>query len=104
MASYTPTSIDSLLVKREGVQGGRLCLRGTRITVQNVAIHHMMGATIDEMCADNPDLDPSLFYAAPAHYYANRAQLDADIELDEKESAELRAQYPHGVGPDTSRT
>jgi uncharacterized protein (DUF433 family) len=56
-------SLDSLLVSKPGYRQGRPCLRGTGITVHSVAVAHLMGLTAEEICNENPDLDPSLFFA-----------------------------------------
>ena len=101
--TQAPVSLESLLVSREGYRGGRPCLRGTGITVHQVAIAHQMGLTPKEICEQNPDLDPSLFFAALAYYFANRAQIDAEIEEDERYGAELAAQYPNGITRETFR-
>lgn len=89
----TPTSeIASLLVSRQGYRQGRPCLRGTGITVHQVAAAHTLGYTAEELCAQNSDLDPSLIYAALAHYFANRSQIEADLDRDREAGAALAAQ------------
>ena len=91
------TNLDSLLVCPEGYRQGWPCLRGTGITVHNVAAAHMQGATLQEICEDNPDLDPSLFYAAMAYYFANRERIEAELHEDAAEGARLAAMYPDGT-------
>ena len=100
MASKPITELSSLLVSREGYREGRPCLRGTGITVHNVAAAYMMGGTVAEMCESNPDLDPSLFHAALAYYFANKEQIEADLDQDEKEERELAARFPNGITPE----
>ena len=56
-----------------------------------------MGLTAEEICAQNSDLDPSLFYAALAYYLANRSQIEAELEQDRLEGELLAAQYPEGI-------
>ena len=73
------------------------------MTVHQVAAAHMMGYSAEEICAQNPDLDPSLFYAALAYYFANREQVEADIEADAREYDELAKRYPNGIGPNDPR-
>jgi hypothetical protein len=60
-----------------------------------------MGISAEEICRQNPDLDPSLFYAALAYYLANRVQIDADLEHDRIEGERLAAEYPNGITPAT---
>jgi uncharacterized protein (DUF433 family) len=95
------TNLDGFLVARSGYRQGRPCLRGTGITVHAVAAAHIMGLTAEQICAQNPDLDPSLFYAALAYYFANRHQIEADLDNDRREGAELAARYPDGITPAT---
>ena len=80
--SAKTVDISSLLEVEPGYRQGRPCLRGTGITVHNVAATYLAGHTVEEMAASNPDLDPGLFHAAVAYYYANREQIDAEIEAD----------------------
>lgn len=92
-------ALESLLVSKPGVKGGRLCLRGTGIPVHNVAGYYRMGHTAEEMAADHPELDPSLFHAAVAYYLANKAQIDAEIDAEIALEEELAAKFPNGIGP-----
>ncbi len=95
-------ALDSLLVSKPGVKGGRLCLRGTGIPVHNVAGYYRDGHTAEEMAANNPDLDPALFHAAVAYYLANRAQLDAEMDAEIELEKELAAKSPHRWKPSNS--
>lgn len=99
MAAPPTVKLGSLLVSRPGYRQGRPCLRETGITVHQVAAARMMGLSAEEICQQNPDLDPSLFHAALAYYYANRAQVEADLERDRIEGEELAVRYPDGITP-----
>ncbi|HTE84446.1 MAG TPA: DUF433 domain-containing protein [Dehalococcoidia bacterium] len=103
MTSKTPTKLKDLLVTRPGYRQGRPCLRGTGLTVHAVAAAYLMGLSAEEICQQNPDLDRSLFYAALAYYFANRAEIEADLERDRVEGNRLAAQYPDGITPATFR-
>lgn len=94
------TELGSLLVSRPGYRNGWPCLRGTGIPVHNVAAAHLRGLTVEQLCEENPDLDPSLFYAALAYYFANRRQIDEEIEADFVEAEGLAASYPEGITRD----
>src|SRR6266545_46982 len=102
MASKSATQLSSLLVVRKGHRQGRPCLRGTGIIVHNVAAAYMMGGTVAEMCESNPDLDPSLFHAALAYYFANKEQIEADLDRDERKSVSSPRGFPMGSLPKTS--
>ena len=71
------------------------------MTVHAVAAAYLMGLSAEEICQQNPDLAPSLFYAALAYYLANRGEIEADLARDEKEGDSLAAQYPAGITADT---
>ncbi|MBA4179194.1 MAG: hypothetical protein C0506_01260 [Anaerolinea sp.] len=96
-APATVVDIGSLLVVEPGYRSGRPCLRGTGITVHNVAMHHMAGMSVEDMAAGNPDLDVSLFHAALAYYFANRAKVEAEIEADVQWEERERKKFPNGV-------
>ncbi len=103
MKAQPATTLDSLLVSRPGYREGRPCLRGTGLTVHSVAAAYLLGYSAEEICAQNPDLDPSLFYAALAYYFANRERIDAELEQDRVEGERLAAEYPEGITPETFR-
>ena len=98
--TQAPVSLDALLVSKEGYRQGRPCLRGTGITVHAVAAAHRMGLTAEEICGQNPDLDPSLFHAALAYYFADKERIDAELLEDERFGAELAARHPDGITPE----
>jgi len=103
MATQT-VELSSLLVSKSGYRQGRPCLRGTGITVHNVAGYYRAGHTTEEFCASNPTLDPSLFFAAVAYYLANREQVDAEIDADIEFEKQLAARFPDGMTPETMQT
>lgn len=90
------TDLNSLLVAREGYRQGRPCLRGTGMTVHTLAAGLLRGATVQELFEENSDLDPSLIHAALAYYFANKEQIEADLERDAAEGAQLARQTRHG--------
>jgi uncharacterized protein (DUF433 family) len=100
VATASVTDISTLLESKPGVLGGRLCLRGTRISVHNVGDYYREGITAEEMASNNPDLSPALFHAAVAHYLANRERIDAEIDEERQEELEWAARYPRGIGPE----
>src|SRR5947209_4409948 len=100
MATSTPVDISTLIYSRPDLHGGRPCLAGTGMTVHGVvAFHVQQGMSAEEIQAEFPDLHLSLFYAALAYYYANQAQIDAELEADSQLYEELAARYPNGWRP-----
>jgi hypothetical protein len=63
-----------------------------------VATAHLVGLSAEEICKQNADFDSSLFHAALAYYFANREQIDADLDRDramgEAIAAEARMPLP----------
>lgn len=57
----------SRIVVKEGVRSGRLCIRDTRITVQEILRWLASGATESEILADYPYLDKDDFRAVFAY-------------------------------------
>lgn len=64
--------------------------------MQHVAVwHNRLGKSPDEIVAEHAGLTLADVYAALAHYYDHRAEIDADIEADGMLSASVRGQcYP----------
>ena len=88
------------IVVRPGYCGGQPHVAGTRIKVQHIAIwHERMGISPEEIGATYPGLTLAAVYAALAYYHGHRAEIDADIEADERFVAEQKAMAgPSRVG------
>ena len=74
------TDIGTLIVSNTKICGGRPCIKDSRITVRHIVIDYRAGITPEEMLEDKPHLSLAKIYAALAYYYANKAEIDADIE------------------------
>ena len=68
-----------------------------------VAARHMQGMSAEEILEQFPDLDLSRIYAALAYYYANKAQIEAELAADAALYNELAAKYPHGWTRESDR-
>jgi uncharacterized protein (DUF433 family) len=85
--------IAEYIAVRPGYCGGKPHIAGHRVKVQHVAIwHERMGMTPEEIVATYPTLTLPAVYAALAYYHSHRAEIDADIEADERFVAEMKAQ------------
>lgn len=89
--------LNSLLVSKPDYREGRPCLRGTGITVHTVAAHYKRGLTAEKMAEDNPGLDAGALHAAIAYYFANREQIESELEQDAIEGERMAAEFPDGV-------
>lgn len=63
--------------------GGRPRIAGTRTSVQCIAIDSQMGNSPEEIVAERPHLTLAQVHAALAYYWANKGQIDADIDADD---------------------
>jgi uncharacterized protein (DUF433 family) len=91
----TVFDIGRLISQRPGVHGGRPCIAGTGVTVRRVAVLHNMGETPEEIASDFGHLSLAQVHAALAHYYANKAEIDADLKIEEREYDVLAQQHRH---------
>jgi uncharacterized protein (DUF433 family) len=84
--------IREYIAVKPGYCSGKPHIAGHRIEVQHVAVwHERMGRTPGEIVATYPSLSLAAVYAALSYYHSHRAEIDADIEADERFVAELRA-------------
>ncbi len=89
----TVTDIGSLISRTPGVHGGRPCIAGTGVTVRRVAVLHNAGDAPEEIAANYGHLSLAQVHAALAYYYANKAEIDADLEAEEREYDVLAEQH-----------
>ncbi|HMO53246.1 MAG TPA: DUF433 domain-containing protein [Tepidiformaceae bacterium] len=90
--SKTAINIGTLIESRPGVCGGSPVLKGTRMPVKAIAARHKMGWTPETVIEQFPHLDVAAVYAAFAYYFANKAEVEADLELDRIAEAEGAAE------------
>ena len=84
--------VGEYIVVKPGFCGGKPHIIGHRIKVQHIAVwHDRMGMTPEEIVATYPSLSLPAVYAALAYYHGHRAEIDADIEADERFVAEMKA-------------
>jgi uncharacterized protein (DUF433 family) len=83
------------IVSTPGIRGGRPCIDGHRITVDDIAIwHERLGMSPDEIVSAYPTITLADVHAALAYYYEHRAQIDAAIREGEQFAAEMKAKAP----------
>jgi uncharacterized protein (DUF433 family) len=81
MAAKTSMSSPHV-TKTPGVCGGKACIDGTRIRVNNVVFLHKSGAADEKIREAYPDLNPAQIHAALAYYYDNRQEIEAELAAD----------------------
>jgi uncharacterized protein (DUF433 family) len=75
--------------------GGRPCITGTRIRVQDVYVwHELQGQTPEEIISDFPQLSLADVHAAMAYYHDNREQIQGDIQAEKEFADSMKATHP----------
>jgi uncharacterized protein (DUF433 family) len=80
-----------------GVCGGKPCITGTRIRVQDVVIRTELGESPDQIIAAYPQLSLADVHAALAYYYDNRDLIDQQIREDESLAQQMKQQAGPGL-------
>jgi len=76
------------------IAGGKPCIAGHRITVQNIVVwHERMGKSADEIATEY-DLTLADIYAALTYYFDHRNEIDQSIEESEAFVEALRQSTP----------
>ena len=78
-----------------GICGGKPCIAGTRIRVQDVYVwHELQGKTPDEIVSDFPQLTLADVHAALTYYWDNREEIQCEIKGADDLVATMRQKYP----------
>lgn len=93
MSVDTTTVVHASISKQPAVCGGRACIDGTRIRVQDIFVwHELLGQTADEIVSRFPQLTMGAVYAALAYYWDHREEIQSDIQADDDLVTRLRQQ------------
>jgi len=83
------------ITKTPGVCGGRPCIAGHRIRVQDiVAWHEKRGYCPDEIVEMFPGISLGDVHAALAYYFDHRDEIEADFLSEKQRTESLRARFP----------
>ena len=88
--------IATLIERIPGVNGGKPFVSNAGVSVHQVSILFNEGATPEEIVGRYEGLTLGGVYAALAHYFANREQIEAEIAEQDVIANELMARYPNG--------
>jgi len=81
-----------------GVCGGKACVAGTRIRVQDIyQWHEKQGKSPDEIVSSFPQLQLADVYAALAFFWDHRDEILAEIREEESLVAEMKREIPSKV-------
>lgn len=87
------TEIGSLISRRAEIRGGRPCIAGTGVSVRRIAVWHNMGLIPEEIVRKFGHLSLAQVHAALAYYYANKTEIDSDLEAEDREAESLERQH-----------
>ena len=91
-----PTAVEHIQCA-PGICGGKPCVAGTRIRVQDIMVwHELQGLSADEIVTQFPQLSLADVHAALAYYYDHREEIQREIS-EAKELA--RAMKAAGLSP-----
>jgi uncharacterized protein (DUF433 family) len=83
------------IAKKPEVCGGKACVAGTRIRVQDVYVwHELQGKSPDEIVSDFPQLTMAQVYAALAYYWDHPDEIQQEMKDAEDLLERLKAHSP----------
>src|SRR2546421_9629597 len=80
-----------------GVCGGKPCVDGTRIRVQDIVIRTELGDSPDDIVRAYPEITLADVHAALAYYYDNRSSIDQQMREGEELAARMKSQAGPGL-------
>jgi uncharacterized protein (DUF433 family) len=80
-----------------GVCGGKPCVAGTRIRVQDIVIRTELGDSPDHIIQAYPQLTLADVHAALAYYFDNRELIDQQIREGETLAEQMKQQAGTGL-------
>src|SRR5712692_6457336 len=78
-----------------GVCGGKPCIAGTRIRVQDVYVwHELQGQSVDQIVSDFPHLTLADVHAALTYYWDHRDEIQRQMKEDDAFVEAMKGKYP----------
>ena len=94
MSTTIPSASKQHITSTPGVCGGKPCITGTRIRVQDIYVWNQLeGRSPDEIVHEFPQLTPADVHAALSYFWDNRDAILADIDRGEKLIEQLKRQH-----------
>ena len=87
-----PTTLATHIDSHPDKCGGKPCIEGTRIRVQDVYVwHELEGMSPDEIVAEFPHLSLGQVHAALAYYHDHRDEIQAASEAEQALAKRMKA-------------
>ncbi len=99
-----PTQIERI-VSTPGVCGGRPCIAGTRIRVQDVyVLHELQGLSAEEIVGQFPGISMADVYAALAWFWDHRGEVQRQMDEEHAFVERMIRKHPSVLGDRLGRT
>ena len=85
--------IDSMLTRTPGVNGGRLCIQGTRVSVNQIATLYKRGESAEEIADNFPQVSLGQVHSALAYYHTHTAEVESELAKEDAEFRRLQADW-----------
>ena len=93
MRSTIPSPARTCIESQPSVCGGKPCVAGTRIRVQDVFVwHELQGQSADEIVSRFPQLTMADVYAALSYYWDHRDEIQREMQAESDLVPRLRQQ------------
>ena len=93
MSATIPLPVRTCIESQPGVCGGKPCVAGTRIRVQDVFVwHELQGQSADEIVSRFPQLTMADVYATLSYYWDHRDEIQRDMQAESDLVNRLRQQ------------
>jgi uncharacterized protein (DUF433 family) len=93
MSATIPSPVRTCIESQPGICGGKPCIAGTRIRVQDVFVwHELQGQSADEIVSRFPQLTMADVYAALSYYWGHRDEIQRDMQAESDLVTRLRQQ------------
>lgn len=97
--------MDSVLVKHiektAGICGGRACIAGHRIRVQDIVVwHEKRDYSPDEIVDMFPGIGLADVYAALTYYFDNRQEIDDEFQKSDEWAERVATEIPSKIPPE----
>ena len=95
MSAIPAQPVQIHIARTPGVCGGKPCVSGTRIRVQDIYVWHaLQGQSVDEIVSKFPQLTHGGVYAALAYFWDNRAAMLAEMKAGDDLVESLKGRFP----------
>lgn len=95
MSHPTPAIEKSHIARTPGICGGKPCIAGTRIRVQDVYVwYELRGQSVDQIVAEFPQLTHADVHAALAYFWDHREEILANMRAADEFVAQLKKTHP----------